>query len=290
MYGRAGSRNFAIPSFCLACFLSGCLAGTGGKESGGEGGNSAPSPEPLLLQSVDPSNEAVGILPEAVVEARFSRPPDPAAVDRESFALLDGAGSAVEGSIEPVEEEPGKTSALYRLTPFAPLKTPECEYRIRFDEKRIRTSDGAALDLSRSPAGSTFRFFTRKEIDDDPPYFFFFERTAAAESPTAIRLTWWPAIDPPGGTPQDRLRYAVYGGRDPGGIDFSKAAVLSEPGATSLRIEELEPDAAYSFVIRARDEAGNEDGNREVLSARTWPQDLTIIYTGDVCAFLEPCG
>lgn len=64
------------------------------------------------------------------------------------------------------------------------------------------------------------------------------------------------------------LVYAVYTQEGVEVTDFS-APLLTAPGALSYTFESGMTDTAYAFVVRARDEAGNESENLELAQATT---------------------
>ena len=97
-------------------------------------------------------------------------------------------------------------------------------------------------------------------IDTEPPAFPG-ERYFAAEATNygEITLTWDPASD--NITPQSQIVYLIYQSLTPGGENFSSPTYVTAPGATSFVVTGLSQEAAYYFVVRARDLAGNIDSN-----------------------------
>ena len=77
---------------------------------------------------------------------------------------------------------------------------------------------------------------------------------------TPFTLTWKAATD--NVTPQDKIVYEVFESGRAGGEDYSKPSWASAPGATSLKTPGLASHGLFYFVVRARDQAGNEDHNR----------------------------
>ena len=77
---------------------------------------------------------------------------------------------------------------------------------------------------------------------------------------SAYTLGWNSASD--SRTPQTEIVYDVYRATNQGGQDFSRPTYTSDPGATSFTTPELGSDSDWYFVVRARDGAGNRDGNR----------------------------
>jgi hypothetical protein len=102
--------------------------------------------------------------------------------------------------------------------------------------------------------------------DVTPPAFAGIE-TATACTPGAQRpgqttpftLTWAPATD--NVTPTAKIVYDVYESGTAGGEDFSRPSWTTAPGVTSFQTPGLPSHGTFYFVVRARDEAGNEDGN-----------------------------
>ena len=86
--------------------------------------------------------------------------------------------------------------------------------------------------------------------------------TPGAQRPgdkTPAFLTWTAARD--NRTPRSRLVYDVYMSTTPGGEDFLSPTWTTKPGVSSFQTPGLPSHGAAYFVVRARDQAGNEDGN-----------------------------
>jgi hypothetical protein len=82
----------------------------------------------------------------------------------------------------------------------------------------------------------------------------------------SIHLAWSAASDDL--TPAAGISYLVYMSDTPGAEDYSKPVLTTLPGARSTDV--ATPGAAnYSFVVRARDAAGNLDANTKELSNGT---------------------
>jgi hypothetical protein len=77
---------------------------------------------------------------------------------------------------------------------------------------------------------------------------------------TPFNLSWQAATDDD--TPSSKLVYDVFMSGTPGAEDFAHPSWTTAPGATSFRTPGLPSHAAVYFVVRARDESGNEDRNR----------------------------
>jgi hypothetical protein len=76
---------------------------------------------------------------------------------------------------------------------------------------------------------------------------------------TPFNLGWRAATDDV--TPSSLIVYDIYLATEPGGEDFSKPTWTTPPGTTEYRTEGLASHGTFYFVVRARDQAGNEDGN-----------------------------
>jgi len=76
---------------------------------------------------------------------------------------------------------------------------------------------------------------------------------------TPYTLTWQAATDDV--TPSSRIVYDVFVAHTAGGEDFSHPAWTTPPGVTTYTTPNLPSEGTF-FVVRARDEAGNEDQNK----------------------------
>jgi hypothetical protein len=76
---------------------------------------------------------------------------------------------------------------------------------------------------------------------------------------TPFRLSWQPATD--NTSASSKIVYDVYLAMTPGGEDFSTPTWTTAPGATSFETPGLPSHGSFYFVVRARDDAGNEDHN-----------------------------
>jgi hypothetical protein len=79
------------------------------------------------------------------------------------------------------------------------------------------------------------------------------------ERTSSYHLTWEAATD--NVTPPSQIVYNVYQATKAGGEDFSKSTYTTAPGVTSFDTPQLPSDKTFYFVVRARDQAGNEDSN-----------------------------
>ena len=117
-------------------------------------------------------------------------------------------------------------------------------------------------------ANTVERSATTPILDVTPPTF----AGAASATPagtSAITLTWVAATDDV--SAQGAIVYAVYRALNPGGQSFVTPTYTTAAGVVSFDATGLSPDTTYYFVVRARDEAGNADGNTVEVSATTDP-------------------
>lgn len=103
--------------------------------------------------------------------------------------------------------------------------------------------------------------------DTTPPQFAGIRRafacTPGAQRPgetTPYHLSWNAATD--NVTPSSKIVYDVYMSHTSGGEDFSNPTWITDPGVTGFETPGLPSHGSFYFVVRARDEAGNEDRNR----------------------------
>ncbi|HEX4445209.1 MAG TPA: hypothetical protein VH044_00675, partial [Polyangiaceae bacterium] len=107
--------------------------------------------------------------------------------------------------------------------------------------------------------------------------------TASALGDASIRLSWNAANDDvslPG-----QLVYDIFQSTAAGGEVFTSPTYTTAAGATSYLIPQqypplLQPSQPYHFVVRARDVAGNEDGNSTEAAATTLPDTTPPIFGG----------
>jgi hypothetical protein len=75
----------------------------------------------------------------------------------------------------------------------------------------------------------------------------------------SYHLSWQAATD--NVTPSSKIVYNIYQATTSGGEDFSTPTYSTAPGATSFDTPQLASTKTFYFVVRARDQAGNEDSN-----------------------------
>lgn len=76
---------------------------------------------------------------------------------------------------------------------------------------------------------------------------------------TPYHLSWHAAHDDV--TPSSEIVYDIFMSTTSGGENFNQPTWTSTPGATKFQTPDLPVQSAYYFVVRARDQAGNEDSN-----------------------------
>ncbi len=108
---------------------------------------------------------------------------------------------------------------------------------------------------------------TKTSTDPTPPTFAGCNGVVVASDARTATFSWSPATDPV--TSPDKIVYDVFQGLAPGAEDYSKPIATSDPGATSVFVTDLTPDATLYWVVRARDQAGNRDSNTVEQSGNT---------------------
>jgi len=77
---------------------------------------------------------------------------------------------------------------------------------------------------------------------------------------SSYHLSWEAAKD--NVTPSSKIVYNVYQATTAGGEDFSHPTYTTAAGVTSFDTAQLSSAKTFYFVVRARDQAGNEDQNK----------------------------
>ncbi len=131
------------------------------------------------------------------------------------------------------------------------------------------SSGSSGQSGSGGSAGST-------NSDTTPPVFAGLT-SATATSESRVALAWTAATDET--SPGGRIAYRVYAGPAAGQEDFSSPISVSPAGATTLLLSELDPAHDYFLVVRAVDEAGNEDANTAEKSVTT-PDSSAPLFAG----------
>ncbi len=108
---------------------------------------------------------------------------------------------------------------------------------------------------------------TKTSTDPTPPTFAGCNGVIVASDARTATFSWSPATDPV--TSPDKIVYDVFQGLASGAEDYSQPIATSDPGATSVFVPDLTPDATLYWVVRARDQAGNRDSNTAEQSGNT---------------------
>jgi hypothetical protein len=184
---------------------------------------------------------------------------DPAAI---TYLVYQGDVAGGEDFTAPVlVSAPGATSALVTRLPNA----QQARYFV------VRARDAAGnVDTNTVEQAST------PGLDSEAPQFAGCSAatTLAAET---ISVSWAPAVDDVS-APAD-LAYEVYASTKPGSFDFTRPFAIVK-GQDVAVLSALEPSTRYSFVCRAKDEAGNEDTNAIEVHATTGANPVPPTFGG----------
>ncbi len=139
------------------------------------------------------------------------------------------------------------------------------------DSQPVETgSDAGAADASTETAptdGSNVDVATDTEQKDTAPPTFAGVKTATALADDAIVVSWDAATD--NVSPAAKIVYRVYLATATGAQVFTTPTAVTPAGATSATLMGLDPVREYFVVVRAVDEAGNEDANTIQASIAT---------------------
>jgi chitodextrinase len=102
--------------------------------------------------------------------------------------------------------------------------------------------------------------------------------SAQATAPNEVELSWAAASDDLSAAAA--IVYLVYTSTSAGGEDFHAATATTAAGATSLRVRGLTAGTRYYFVVRARDQAGNLDGNVVERAATALADQAAPVFGG----------
>jgi hypothetical protein len=112
--------------------------------------------------------------------------------------------------------------------------------------------------------------------DSDAPSFGgLIAATLTQADPPEITLSWLPAIDD--SSAEGNLVYNLYRAGQSGGQDFD-APIGTITGASAYVDTGIERDSIYHYVVRAMDEAGNEESNLIELAASTPYDSAGVVY------------
>jgi hypothetical protein len=218
-----------------------------------------PDPEPPVfagLTSAAPGGSGAVLLKWAAGTDDVTSPP---AI---SYLVYESDTPGMEDYTTPVlATPPGATSAVVDRLPNDRLK--------RYFVVRARDAAGAT-DLNTVEIGTT------PGPDTVPPNF---GGCSAATKTTAITIavSWSPATDDV--SAPANISYAIYSSETPGVYDFSMP-LAQVKGQDVVVFGSLKPSTRYSFVCRAKDEAGNQDSNTIEVSAVTGANPTPPTFAG----------
>ncbi len=112
---------------------------------------------------------------------------------------------------------------------------------------------------------------------DQTPPVFAGVRAATTLSEEEVDLSWDAAEDDV--SDEARLVYRVYVAAEGEAFSFDAPSLNTASGATRVRVSGLRPGRGHRFVVRAVDEAGNEDTN-EVEAASATPDNTPPRFAG----------
>jgi hypothetical protein len=108
-------------------------------------------------------------------------------------------------------------------------------------------------------------------------------------SGSALQVTWDAAAD--GITKKEKLIYRVYASATPSGQNFKAPIATTPAGVTHININGLAPaDSTWYVVVRAVNEAGQEDTNTVEKSAKASSDKTAPIFGGITAAAPDPGG
>ena len=168
---------------------------------------------------------------------------------------IDAATATVVASAVYTEDEAGSDVSA-EWAPYAPdCSANQIEIRTFADtitEGKVVAEPAIAISFS-------FVVLSTSATDTTPPSFAGLQKAFGCEpiGLTQFELTWNAATDDV--TPSSQIVYDVFLSHTPGGEDFAHPTWTTSPGVTKFETPPLE-EPSY-FVVRARDQAGNEDQN-----------------------------
>lgn len=158
-----------------------------------------------------------------------------------------------------------------------------------------RNTSYFVLCRAQDPSGNeddNLRFQTaRTKSDDVPPEF---GGIVAVDNITAssVEVVWTTATD--NQTPSESIVYDVFLAQEEDGFDFEtdEPWMTTEPGATQIAIEDLEPNTAYYVVVLARDEGENRSEPEPPVGIKTlisFQVNVLGIFSAKGCAAASSC-
>jgi hypothetical protein len=133
-----------------------------------------------------------------------------------------------------------------------------------------------ARDAAGNVDANTVELSSRPAPDTVPPQFGGCVAAVNAQALT-LAVSWAPATDDVSDPPN--ITYDIYATTTPGTYDFTRPFAVVK-GVDVAPISGLQPSTRYSFVCRAKDEAGNEDTNLFEVSAQTGSSPTPPTFAG----------
>ncbi|MDH5392103.1 MAG: fibronectin type III domain-containing protein [Gammaproteobacteria bacterium] len=96
--------------------------------------------------------------------------------------------------------------------------------------------------------------------------------SSSSVTSASVNISWMPGSD--NTTPANLIKYNIYSAMNSSGQNFTGPEVTVS-GSTSATVTGLSSANIYYFVVRAEDEAGNEDTNNIEISATT--SSVTVV-------------
>lgn len=139
-----------------------------------------------------------------------------------------------------------------------------------------------AVDAVGNEDTNTVQVSDMTFIPDTVPPVFSGLQSASPRDSVRVDLSWISATD--NRAQPSEIVYNVYVATSPGAQNFSSPNATTLPGATQYTVTGLTPNTDYYFVVRARDPAGNEEGNiveRMATTLVSFAGQILQIFTGN---------
>jgi hypothetical protein len=142
-----------------------------------------------------------------------------------------------------------------------------------------------ARDFTGNEDKNVVQRLTKTLTDSTPPTFAGLTTAAVDSLARTATFTWDPGSDDK--TAPEQMVYDLYESTKSGQQDFTgPPRASSDPGATTLFVTDLTPDATLYWVIRARDQGGNHDSNTVEANGA-----ISVSFSRQVQAiFSHDCG
>ena len=91
--------------------------------------------------------------------------------------------------------------------------------------------------------------------------------------------------------PRGAIVYFVYVNNQLSAFDFSTPVLVTDPGVTTVTVPYLyDPSLVYTFIVRARDAAGNFDMNMATATSRAGADTTPPQFAGCTSAIADSAG